>query len=161
MNKIPISPLEISIIRIELDKCHQEKSDLGKQLGKIMSTSGSFTANTPGYTETEDSIRIIEGKIDQYNQILKQTTPIKDVAELPQDRITIYSKVVAKDEKGKLKKYYICHLPDKSSIKNVAIVTPKSPVGIALIGKMDNDVVQIDLPKGKIELKMISHENII
>ncbi len=159
--QVPISPSEISTIKSEINKCHQEKKEFGKQLGRIMSNSGSFAANTPGYTETEDLIKIVEGKIEQYNQILKQTTPIKDVAELPQEYITIYSKVVTKDQAGKTMKYYICHLPEKSNLKGVASLTPRSPVGIALIGKKNKDVIQIELPKGKVELTIIKHENII
>jgi len=81
-NEIPISPLETEIIKKELDKCHQEKLVLGKQLGKIMSTSGSYATKTPGYSETEDTIRIVEEKIDQYNKILNQTTLIKDISVL-------------------------------------------------------------------------------
>jgi len=159
MNKIPISPLEISIVRKELDKCRQDKSALGKKLGKIMSTSGSFATKTPGYSETEDTIRVVEGKISQYNQILNNTTLIKDVNTLPNDNIGIYSKVVAKDENGKLKKYYICHVLN-NSIKDALVVTPKSPIGMALIGKKNNDVIQIVLPKGEIKLTIMSHQNI-
>lgn len=159
--KAPISPLELKSVKKEIDKYSKEKAELGKQLGRIMSNSGSFAANTPGYTETEELIGMIEGKIREYNQILKQTTPIKDVAELSREKISIYSQVVAKDQEGKLMKYYICHLPEKSNFKRVASLTPKSPIGVALIGKRKNDVIKIDLPKGKVELTIIKHESII
>lgn len=161
MNKNPISPSELSIIKKELNKCQTEKLALGRKLGKLMATSGSFAAKTPGYSEIENVIRVFEGKIEQYSQILNYSILIKGINDLPKDRISIYSKVVAEDTNGDLKRYYICHLPSNSNIKNAIAVTPRSPIGMALIGKRCDDAIQVVLPKGKIELTILSHEIII
>ena len=96
----------------------------------------------------------------KYN-IKNSTITIQGINELGDDRITVYSRVVAEDENGELKRYYICHLPISSNLENAEACTPGSPIGKALIGKMCEDVIKILLPKGKIKLTIISHEKIL
>lgn len=158
MSKLPISPHELDNVKQEINKCQEEKIARGKELGAIMSTSGSFSAKTPGYTETENVIRVLDAKIEQLTQILASTMPIRGIEELSIDRIGVYSRVTAEDNLGNSKKYYICHLPGIRNSKEFIAVTPRSPVGKSLLGKSSGDEIEIILPRGKTEVTIISHE---
>ncbi len=159
MNKLPISLLELACLRDELTRCQKEKMARGKKLGEIMSTSGSFATKTPGYTETENEIRVLDTRIAELSTIIGSTIPVSTVEELPTDRIGVYSRITVENREGELKRYYICHLPNTVSATNYFPVTPRSPVGKALMGKEVGDVVELVLPRGKIELDIISFEN--
>ncbi|MCL4492764.1 MAG: GreA/GreB family elongation factor [Nitrospirae bacterium] len=161
MIKLPISRLEYNNLTEELNKCQQEKLMRGKQLGDIMSNSGSFATKTPGYSETENVIRVLDAKIEQYKELLNATIQIAGVEELQTERIGVYSKVIAEDENGTLKRYYICHLPSANDSRDFLAVTPRSPVGRALMGKMAGDVIDLVLPRGKVELTIMSHESAV
>lgn len=155
--KMPILPQEYYSLTEELKRCQRDKISLGKKLGEVMSTSGSFASKTPGYTETENALGVINSKIGQILSILHETDLIKTVGDLSSEKIGVYSRVIVEDQNGDEKKYYICHLPNICQINGYLAVSPRSPVGQVLMGRMDGETVELLLPKGKIALTIIHH----
>jgi len=139
----------------------EERGKLQKMLGKIMETSGSFASKTPGFNETEDQVKIFNKKISDLKNFLAQARIVKNLSELDQNEATIYSLITCLDiNSNKEIKYYIQHDPSEQK-KDYKIITPSSPVATHLIGKKINDKIKLELPKGILELKIISIEKII
>ena len=156
--RIPISTIELQAIRSEIGDLEKRKARLGHQLGEIMSSSGSFAAKTPGFSDTEDQIRIIDIKLDTLRQLLVNTYEVRSIRDLPEDRIGLYCKVTASDQNDQPRVYYICHKPESHPPTALIAVTPRSPLGNALMGKEVGDCVEITLPSGKLELKVLDFE---
>ncbi len=127
-------------------------------LGKIMENSGSFASKTPGFNETEGQVKILNQKIADLKNFLSQSKTLKDLSELKNNEVTIYSLISALNiNTNKEIKYYIQH--DFSGNKNgYTVITPLSPIGKCLINKKIGDNIKIELPKGNLELKIINIE---
>ncbi len=157
----PISKVEADTARLKIKELENKKSHLGRELGKIMSSSGSFAAKTPGFPETEDQIRAIDGKLGILLELLRRTRVVNSTDELTGDAIGLYSKVVARDQNNREKVYYICHRPESYPQTMVTLVTPGSPIGQALIGEKIGDVVEISLPSADLQLEIVEYEQLL
>jgi transcription elongation GreA/GreB family factor len=136
---------------------NQEKVAFGKKLGELMSTSGSFAVKTPGYVETENSVKVIEKKIRQIEDILNATTLIESAKDLKEGQVGVYSRIICQDQNGIIRRYYICHL-SIDHVVDYLTVSPISPIGRGLIGRCCGDTVEITTPRGTVELTIISQE---
>jgi transcription elongation GreA/GreB family factor len=157
MSKLPISTPEYNILHEELKKKNQERVALGKKIGELMSTSGSFAVKTPGYMETENSVKVVEEKIRQMENILNTTALINSVEDLPKEQVGVYSKIICQDQNGIIRKYYICHL-ESDNIMDFQIVSPKSPIGRGLMGRCCGETVEITTPRSAVKLTIVSQE---
>lgn len=156
--EIYISQKEYDSFSKKLSDFEKEREKLQKTLGKIMETSGSFASKTPGFNETEDQIKIFNKKILDVKNLLSGSKILKDLSEMKQDEVTIYSLVSVIDlDNNKETKYYIQH-DFSGSKKDFVIITPSSPVGRNLMGKKIGDNIKVELPKGNLQLKIINIE---
>lgn len=153
-----ISQKEYDDFGRKLLEFEKERERLQKELGKIMENSGSFASKTPGFNETEDSLKRINKRVAETKNFLNQVKTLKDLSELNQGEVTIYSLISCLDLSANKKiKYYIQH--NLSDIKKDAvIITPFSPVGKSLMGKKTGDKVEVIIPRGNLKLKIISIE---
>ena len=156
--RLPISQRELEEVRTEVKDLQLLRVQLGRQLGEIMSSSGSYAAKTPGFPETEDRIRVVERTLGTLQQLLATTEPVRSAADLPHSRIGLYSKIIARGDDGQERRYYICHRSSPSSLVGFQAVTPSSPIGQALLGRAVGDVVEVALPRGTLELLLSSVE---
>jgi len=155
---IYISQKEYDSFSKKLADFEKEREKLQKTLGKIMETSGSFASKTPGFNETEDQVKIFNKKILDAKNLLSQAKILKDLSELNQNEVTIYSLVSALDiNNNKEIKYYIQYNLSESK-KSFVIITPFSPIGKCLMGKKIGDEVKIEIPRGDTNLKIINIE---
>lgn len=74
--------------------------------------------------------------------------------------IALSALVIVEDDDGKSRHYFLA--PGGGGVKlhlegvEVAIVTPQSPLGRALIGKREDDDVELQTPQGKREFLVVS-----
>lgn len=103
------------------------------------------------YTEAKEEQAFIEGKIIELEHIIKNARLIK--SEKASDIVKIGSRIKVKFD-GKEAEYIIVGSneanPSKGRISN------ESPIGKAFLNKRVGDVVSVDVPQGKKELKIIS-----
>lgn len=156
--EIYISQKEYDSFSKKLSELEKEREKSQKMLGKIMETSGSFASKTPGFNEVEGQVKTLNQKIADLKNFLSHSKILKDLSELKQDEVTIYSLISALDiNTNKEIKYYIQH--DFSGNKNgYTVVTPLSPMGQCLMGKKVDKEIKIELPKGDLQFKIISIE---
>lgn len=152
MSRSPISIREFEEIREEIRGLEVEKRRLGRQLGEIMSTSGSFASKTPGFSETEDQIRVADHKLAALRDLLASTDLIRDASRLARGIVGLYSAIVVEGDDGLELRYYICHRSAPPSLHTHMLVTPRAPIALALLGHQVGDTVQVQLPGSEREL---------
>lgn len=136
----------------------EESKKLTKKLGEYASHGGAVPFQIPEYQATDDRLRVIRDRFHQVNKALK-SSEVVPFEKIDDKRIGLYCLVETEDEKtGNKERYYIVHseLIDELILdEGIFAVSPKSPVGKALIGKKPESVVRVELPRGTKMLKII------
>jgi transcription elongation factor GreA len=130
---------------------------LSKQLGEAAKKSSSFVSNNPEYIAILDQVDALQMSIDTQKEFLAKTEVIK-FKDIKEDIIDVYSLVTVENvDTGDNLKYYI-HYPNvigEDSATDFPIASPFSPIGKALIGKKVADVLEVELPNRKLQLKIV------
>jgi transcription elongation factor GreA len=105
------------------------------------------------YDAAKEAQQHLELRIGKLEEILSRTQII-DTATLPTDKIYILSLVKIQDQKTKQIIEYRLVAPEEADFdKNKISVT--SPIGKGLMGKKKGEIVQIKVPAGTLEYKII------
>ena len=117
---------------------------------KIARSFGDLSENAE-YDAAKNQQAMIESRIGELTNILKISKVI-DKKDMDKGSVSFGTCVKVKDSEGKSNKYNIgC---EGSGI----MISEESPIANALMGKKIGDEVEIELPKGKITLKILSIE---
>lgn len=152
MSSIPISKEGFAKIKEELASLKKERPEVIKAIAEAreegdLKENGGYHAARERQGMLEAKINYIESRIPQFNVV--------DMNTLGGEKITFGATVELEDiETGDEKKYTIMG-PDESDFKK-GIISIESPVGKALLGKMEGDEVVVNAPKGKIEYGIVS-----
>jgi len=161
MNEYFLSTEEYRNYITKLKRLEKKKITLGKILGQIMDGSGSFAAKTPGFSETEDQLAVIEKQINDLNRIISRAKIISDISELNKEKITVYTLVTVLDIDNNVELQYFIQYQitaDLDKQKHISIATPFSPIGKALLGKKIGEEIEIVLPNKKSHLRILRFE---
>ncbi|MDO8507245.1 MAG: GreA/GreB family elongation factor [bacterium] len=144
-----------------VNELSNESKKLTKKLGEYAAHGGAVPFQIPEYQATDDKLRSIKERFIVINKLLKNSDVV--TFEKIDDRVIgLYCFIKTEDQDTGFKDcFYIIHpeLADKIEFKDETLpVSPKSPVGQALIGKKSGNVVKIKLPKTTKKLKIISFE---
>lgn len=124
-----------------------------KEKIKVALTFGDLSENSE-YDEAKNEQAFLEGKIIQLESMLKNASVIDDV-DVPTDRVAIGSVVELEDyEMGENVEYHIVGSVEADPINYK--ISNESPVGSALIGKKEGDIVKVAAPNGINEFKILS-----
>jgi len=138
-----------------------ESKRLTKKLGEYAAHGGAVPFQIPEYQATDDRLRALKDRFYQVNKVLK-SSHILSLEEIDDKKIGFYSLVEAENMENNTKEsYYIVHseIIDRLNLdKNIFAVSPKSPIGQALMGKKTGNTVKIKLPKTTKHLKIIHFE---
>lgn len=108
------------------------------------------------YDAAKDEQRDIEARIEQIEKILKNAEVVVE-DEVDSEKINVGCKVLVYDleyeEEMELK---LVGSTEASSLKGK--ISNESPVGKALIGAKVNDIVDVELPNGTIQYKVLKIE---
>lgn len=140
------------------EELKDESKKLTKKLGEYAAHGGAVPFQIPEYQTTDDRLRVIKERFGQVNKVLK-TSEVVPFEKIDEKKISFYSLVEAEDiETGQKQSYYLIHseLIDKFNNENILPVSPKSPIGKALLGKKSGDIVRIELPRATKNLKIIT-----
>ena len=100
----------------------------------------------------------LERKIAELQDKLSRVRSV-DAENIPKDKVYLFAKVLVKDHKSGEEILYTIAPPEEADVDN-DIISVKSPIGAALLGKVEGDIVEIQVPVGKLtyEVKKISRD---
>ncbi|MFZ2256988.1 MAG: transcription elongation factor GreA [Clostridiaceae bacterium] len=120
---------------------------------KVALGFGDLSENAE-YTEAKNEQAFVEGRIVQLENILKNTDVV-DETDAPKGTVNIGSKVKVKDfDLDETIEYYIVGSAEADPMNSK--ISNESPVGMALMGKKKNDVVEAQTPAGVIKMKIMT-----
>lgn len=105
------------------------------------------------YHAAKETQRMIEGKLADLEFKLSRVQPI-DVDTIPTDKVYLYAKVLVKDHDMDEEIEYTVAPPEEADVYN-DVISIKSPIGVALLGKAVGDVVVVVIPAGKVKLEIL------
>ncbi len=105
------------------------------------------------YHAAKEAQRHIERKLADLELTLSRVQPV-DLDSIPKDKVYLYAKVTVKDEKDGEEIVYTVAPPGEADVFK-DIISVKSPIALALLGKKVGDVVKIKIPAGSVTYKII------
>lgn len=141
-----------------LDKLKKELGDLKNVKRKEIAWRiqeakelGDLSENAE-YAEAKNEQSFIEGRISELENILRNVTII-DEQKRDNDKVTLGSKIKVKFDGRQLT--FVIVGPDEISPEEGKI-SHQSPIGRAFLGKKIGETIQIEVPNGVKEYKIIS-----
>jgi len=108
------------------------------------------------YHAAKDEQGHMEGRIRQIESILEDV----EVVTAPADGVVGLGSVVAIvfecDSDSDAESYLIGHVEEKPENDSVSVMSPSSPLGSALLGAKEGDVVTYDATNAKLKVKVLS-----
>ncbi|PWB70559.1 transcription elongation factor GreA, partial [candidate division GN15 bacterium] len=105
------------------------------------------------YHSAKDAQRLLEMKIAELEDKLSRVRSV-DVDKIPNDKAYLFSKVLVKDLRDGEETLYTLAPPDEVDVDN-DIISVKSPIGAALLGKGVGDSVEVQVPAGVIRYEIL------
>jgi len=126
-----------------------ERKKLAKKL-KLAISFGDLSENF-AYKEAKESQGFLEGKILELQRTINSAKIIKRQSK---SRFVVIGSIVTVDPNKE--KFQIVGAEESSPLDNK--ISYKSPIGKALLGKTINEKIEIKIPQGKIEYKILKIE---
>ncbi len=139
--------LEAELRRLKFE----ERPKLVKEIKRAMEL-GDLTENAE-YHAAKEAQRHLEGKIAELEDKLSRVRTI-DADKIPGDKVYLFAKVLVKDIKDGEEIEYTIVPPDEVDVDN-DIISVKSPIGTALLGKSEGDTVEIPIPAGRVTYEIL------
>lgn len=116
-----------------------------KELGDL-SENAEYHAAKEAQVHVERKISEIEDKLSRVRTV--------DLEKIPNDKVYLFSRVLVKDTRDSEETLYTIVPADEADVDN-DVISVKSPIGAALLGKTVGDVVVITVPAGKITYEIL------
>ena len=138
----------------ELDYLKSTRRQEIKEMLKEARAFGDLSENSE-YDEARDQQAKCEARIAELEYMIKNAVVMTE-DEASKSIISIGSTVVIRHKDGKEKTYYIVGSNEVAPLEGK--ISDLSPIGRALIGHKDGDVVYIETPAGEKEVTVVSFE---
>lgn len=131
------------------------------ELSKKIATAREFgdLRENAEYHAAKEEMALLENKIMSLEEKLSRAR-IVDTSELPQDEITIFTKVTLLDMANNREIEYVLVPQEEADIDN-NIIPVNAPIAKALLGKKVNEEVTIEVPRGTLHYKVLKMEKTI
>lgn len=116
------------------------------------SQQGDLTENAEYHAAKETQVHI-ERKIAELEDKLSRVKSI-DAENVPSDKAYLFAKVLVKDLENNDEISYQLAPPDEADVDN-DIISIKSPIGAALLGKSVGDIAEIKIPAGMVRYEVL------
>lgn len=130
------------------------RRDIAEQIAEARA-QGDLSENAE-YDAAKEAQGHLEKRIAELEHILA-TSKIVDNKNIDTSKVYILSSVTILNMKVNKEMEYTLVSPQEADFKKNKI-SVKSPIGAALMGKAVGDIVSIDVPAGKLELKILKIE---
>jgi transcription elongation factor GreA len=127
------------------------RAEMAAKIGEARG-HGDLSENAE-YDAAKEAQQHLELKISKLEQTLSRARIIES-KELPNDKIYILSKVKVKDLKSDEIVTYLLVSPEEADFEENKI-SVTSPIGKGLLGKTKGEVINIPVPAGSLEYKII------
>jgi transcription elongation factor GreA len=142
----------IEKLKVELKKLKFEERPRIVAEIKRARALGDLSENAE-YHAAKEAQTHIERKLAELEFKLARVHPV-DVDAIPTDRVYLFAKVKVKDKKSGEEMLYTVVPPDEADVYN-DIISVKSPIGAALLGKAVGDAVEVKAPAGIINYEIL------
>ena len=129
----------------------EERPKLVAEIKRTMEL-GDLSENAE-YHAAKEAQTHLERKIAELEDKLTRVLSV-DTDKIPSDKVYLFAKVLVKDLGDDEEILYTIAPPDETDVDN-DIISVKSPIGAALLGKAVGDVVSIDVPAGQIKYEVL------
>jgi transcription elongation factor GreA len=113
---------------------------------------GDLSENAEYHAAKEAQVHI-ERKISEIEDKLARVRTL-DVDKIPNDKVYLFSRVLVRDKRDAEETLYTIVPADEADVDN-DVISVKSPIGAALLGKIVGEVVEITVPAGKITYEIL------
>jgi transcription elongation factor GreA len=141
-------------IRLEGELKHLKFDQRPKLIAEIKRAMelGDLSENAE-YHAAKEAQRHLERKIAEIEDKLSRVRTV-DVDKIPNDKVYLFSRVLVKDLRNGEEILFTIAPADESDVDN-DIISIKSPIGASLLGKTVGDVVQIEVPAGRLNYEIL------
>ena len=105
------------------------------------------------YHAAKEAQTHLERKIAELEEKLSRARTL-ETDKIPDDKVYLLAKVLVIDKRDNEEIEYTIAPPEEVDIDN-DVISVKSPIGAALLGKAVGDIVEIDVPAGKITYEIM------
>jgi len=98
----------------------------------------------------------MEGRIRQIESILEDAEVVSPAPNGVVGLGSIVAIVYEGDADSDAESYLIGHVEEKPDAKDVSVMSPSSPLGSALLGAKEGDMVSYEAPNGMLKVKVLS-----
>jgi transcription elongation factor GreA len=98
----------------------------------------------------------MEGRIRQIESILEDSEVVSPAPDGVVGLGSIIAIVYEGDSDGDAESYLIGHVEEQPASKDVSVMSPSSPLGSALLGAKEGDMVSYEAPNGMLKVKVLS-----
>ncbi|MBN2227211.1 MAG: transcription elongation factor GreA [candidate division Zixibacteria bacterium] len=154
MNTDPVYLSKKGLLKLEQELKQLKTVDRPEIIAEIKRTMelGDLSENAE-YHAAKEAQTHIERKIAELEDKLSRAREI-DTDKIPSDKAYIFAKVLVKDLKRDDEIEYQLVPPDEADVDN-DMISVKSPVGAALLGKEVGDTIEIKVPAGILQYEIM------
>ncbi len=150
-------PLYISkegLIKLEAELKNLKYTERPRIIAEIKRAMemGDLSENAE-YHAAKEAQTHLERKIAELEEKLSRARTL-DTDKIPDDKVYLLAKVLVKDKRDGKEIEYTIAPAEEVDIDN-DVISVKSPIGAALLGKQVGDIVDINVPAGKITYEII------
>ncbi|MFZ5980497.1 MAG: transcription elongation factor GreA [Candidatus Zixiibacteriota bacterium] len=144
-------------IKLESELKRLKFEDRPRLVAEIKRTMelGDLSENAE-YHAAKEAQSHLERRIAELEDKLSRVVSV-DTDKIPSDKVYLFARVTVKDMADNEEIVYTIAPPDETDVDN-DIISVKSPIGAALLGKSVGDVVEIVVPAGKIKYEIVRIE---
>ncbi len=147
MSKEGLRKMEAELKRLKF----KERPKLVAEIKRTMEL-GDLSENAE-YHAAKEAQTHLERKIADMEYKLSRTR-ILETDDIPSDKVYLLAKVLVKDVSDGEEIEFTIAPPEETDVDN-DVISVKSPIGSALLGKAVGDTVQVQVPAGTIEYEII------
>ncbi|HSX39956.1 MAG TPA: transcription elongation factor GreA [Candidatus Saccharimonadales bacterium] len=120
---------------------------------KVARENGDISENAE-YDAARQEQAFVEGRISELEEIVK-TAKVSDVKTAKKDEVYVGSKVTVHID-GDKEIFYIVGAPEANPMQKK--ISHESPLGAALLGKKVGEIIEVEVPVGRLKYKILSIE---
>ncbi len=158
MERQPISREGYEKIRAEIRRLEEvELPKIAENIARARD-EGDLSENAE-YHGQREAMALLQAKINQLKAKLA-SCEIVDKSTLPSDTVRFGTRVTVRDlDTGEEETYELVGPGEEDYSSEVMKILTSSPIGQGLLGHKLGDQVEIDIPRGKLRLKIVRIEN--
>lgn len=147
---VPLTREGKAKLEAELEELRRQRRVVAERIHNAQEQGTS--QNDAEYDDAKQEQGMLEGRILEIEDILRRATPIDEQSAHAAGRVVVGSGVQVEQD-GQQRHYTIVGAPEADPSQGK--ISNESPVGAALLGRTVGDVVDVNVPRGVIKVKVI------